>query len=100
LFIKNLKESRKVNVCENLFNKLFKNYEENPKCKNREIFINIIESIIRNKGQIKNIKIKNNNESLFFEFFREAEKRVLSGNRIIIDKEIEYNSSQIARKRL
>lgn len=81
IFINNVKEKRRVNICENLFNKLYKNYEENEKCTNREIFIDLIEAIVRQSGEIKNIKLRTTDTSMFYQLYSEAEHRVIQNKK-------------------
>lgn len=99
IFINNLKEKRRVNICENLFNKLYKNYEENEKCTNREIFIDLIESIVRQSGEIKNIKLLNTNNAMFYQLYSEAEQRVIQSKKTVCVVE-SGNAEQRGRRRL
>lgn len=99
IFINNVKEKRRVNICENLFNKLYKNYEENEKCTNREIFIDLIETIVRQSGGIKNIKLLNTNNTMFYQLYSEAEQRVIQSKKTVcvVDR---GNAEQRGRRRL
>jgi len=98
VFLNHIKDKRRVNVCENLFNKLYKSYEEDEKCHHLDIFIDLIETIVRQSGEIKNIKLRCMNPSTFYQLYSKAEQRVIQNKKNLSGIEDEKIESRGKRR--